>query len=831
MRRAAAALAALLLAIVGAPAWCDYAVTVELENVSGEDKADWPVVLRVCHVLGRNLPPGSVNPNGFHVYDPSGKEAPHAIEPIPPYDWPGNDELAFIVPSMRQGEKVAYRITNTAADSASRSTLGIVANRNNLIANGGFEGDTAKEWSGEAKLDGQVKRSGRSALLVAAPSRVRAKYTAKIPLHQGSWYYGGVWCKTQNVARHGVAAGEGANFRMAGFAKVWGRNPSLMSQCYTRDWNKSRLAARYGIGYTEWGTDQGTVQADADEATLELELDQKKQFFMDDALGKWWLDDLVLLEQPKVTVRFDETLKPLMRDGVFVFTRPTNTPMGELPTRKFPTGWCAMPFAHEAAKEMDRWGLKGQRVPYLIGLYHTRPLEKVSLAVSGLDGPDGAKVAPEFVELSQGYLNNSGHHYLVDCAGPIDLPGPAGVRYFVVTFRIPRDARPGNHTGTIALASAGKPLREISITLRVQDMEQPILRDRYIGMIMQSTPIRFNEDTLSVYARSGFSCVTVFGSFLSYTKESEDVRHVDVKDLEAKMGLLMKYGVSAGVCPYTDVQLDEKPNGPGVMHRFARRQAQAAIKAGATEPLADLEKKAYFRLLKELDAACKAHPEWPKVIHMNWDEPGGPHPRMGWTNECLPDALTTLDAGFGALPKVLNYYNMPALDDPCDFAGPDTFNWLKKQGKRFGIAASARCGEMSRYQPGIWMASSGASYMHAWHLADAGLMEVVEKKPLRSIAMVACGEGMDDLEVFTLLSGEIEKGLKSSDPKAKAAAEEARKHLDAVFATWNGDGAHASGNPPYLGWACSWGYERFYDEWLEQMGRHAAAILGVGWVE
>jgi hypothetical protein len=174
---------------------------------------------------------------------------------------------------------------------------------------------------------------------------------------------------------------------------------------------------------------------------------------------------------------------------------------------------------------------------------------------------------------------------------------------------------------------------------------------------------------------------------------------------------------------------------------------------------------------------------------------------------------------------------MPALDDPCDFAGPDTFNWLKKQGKRFGIAASARCGEMSRYQPGIWMASSGASYMHAWHLADAGLMEVVEKKPLRSIAMVACGEGMDDLEVFTLLSGEIEKGLKSSDPKAKAAAEEARKHLDAVFATWNGDGAHASGNPPYLGWACSWGYERFYDEWLEQMGRHAAAILGVGWVE
>ena len=821
-----AALTALALATLG---WAclargEFAVNVELENLSGEDKADWPVVLRVCHVLGRNLPPGSVRPDGFRVLDPAGKELACSIERTPPYDWPGDDELIFVVPVLKTGGRLTVRVTNTAEKSASQATLDLAASPHNLIADGGFESDPAPHWSGAARLDAAVKRSGKSALLLEGATRQSAKYTGKLPLHKGSWYYGGVWCRTENVARHGVAAGEGAHFRMTGFAKVHGRATSLMSQCYTRDWNKSRFHARYGIGTTDWGVDRDCVEADAAEATLELALDQKKQFFMDDPRGKWWLDDLVLLEQPKVTVRFDETLPPLLRDGVFLFTRPTNTPLGELPSKKFPVGWCAMPFAHEALTTLDRWGLKGQRVPFLVGLYHTRPLEKVSVAVSGLP------FAPELVEYSNGYLNNAEHHYLMDYSGPVDFPGPAGVRYFVVTFRIPRDARPGRYTGKLVLASAGATLREIPIALRVQDLEQPVLKDRYIGMIMQASPIVFNEDTLSVYARSGFSCVTVFGGFLKYIKDGDRV-HVDVKDLEAKMALLLKYGVTAGVCPYSDLQLDEKPNGPGRMHGYARREAQAALKAGVLEPLEQLEKKAYFRLLKELDAACKAHPKWPRVIHMNWDEPGGPHPRMGWTNECLPDALTTLDAGFGVLAKVVQYYNMPALDDPCDFGGPDSFQWLRKQGKRFGIAASAKCGEMSRYQPGIWMATSGASYMHAWHLAGAGLMEVVAKKPLRAIAMVACGEGMDDLKAFTLLSAEIERAAKSGDMKAKAAARQAEKYLEHVFATWTGDGAHASGNPPYLGWACTWGRERFYDQWQETLARLAASLRGAAWVE
>ncbi len=831
MRRLAPA--AIALTLFAACAGGDYDVKVDLENLSGEDKTDWPVVLRVCHVLGRNLAPGSIHPKGFHVFGPDGKELAHDVEAVPPYDWPGNDELIFLVPSMKKGEVVTVRITNTPKPSPARRRLDVVHNPHNLIRNGGFEaggaGGAVAGWSGQARRDAKVKRSGKSSMLLEGTGRQRAAYAAPVALHKGSRYYAGVWCRTANVARYGVAAGRGGYFNVTGFEKVWGRAPTLRPQCYTREWNKSRFFARYGLEYTGWGVDRGHVLAAAEKATVQIALDQKMQWCMTKPHGKWWLDDFVLLAQPKVTVRFAEALAPLVTGGVFLFTRPTNTPMGGEPSKKFPKPWAAFPFPHEAVKSIDRWGLKGQRVPYLVGLYHTGPLEKVSCTVPG-GGVAGAggKVPVEFLEFSHGYLNGP-HHYLADHEKPVDFAGPVGIRYFLATFGIPRDAKAGRYTGKLVLASAGGKLAEVPITLRVQEMEQHVLKDRYIGMIMQASPVRYNADTLAVYARSGFSCVTIFGGFLKYAGAREK-RDIDLEHLGKQMSLAKKHGLSA-VCLYSDLQLDQKPRGPGPMHRSAMREADAALKAGAKEPREELVKKAYFRLLKQLDGECRKHPDWPILIHMNWDEPGGAHPRMGWTNECLPDALTTLDAGFRALPRVLKHYNMPALDDPCDFNGPELYAALKAKGKRFGLAASHKQGEPARYQPGIWIATSGASYMHAWHLAGAGLMKVIDKKALRSVSLAAAGEGMDDLKTYALLAGEIAKGLRSPDPKAKAAATEARAYLKKVFSVFNGDGAHASGNPPHLGWVCTWGYEGFYDDWSEQMARHAAAIRSVQWID
>jgi len=878
-----ALLVATTMMLLAPAAGADYDVRVDLENLSGEAKTNWPVILRVCHVFGRDLPAGSLDPKGYHVIGPDGAEWAHDVERIPPAFCDSNDELIFVVPSMAAGEKLSVRITNTAGPSPARRRLDVVGGAHNLVRNGGFEAggaDAVEGWSGQVGLDTAVKRSGKASMLMHGTGGRKAAHDGKIALHPGSYYYAGVWCRTENVSRYGVAAGRGAHFRLSGFEKVWGRVPTLRPQCHTRDWNKSRFFARYGLEYTDWGVDRGSIRAAEDHADLAIALDQKMQWCMTKPEGRWWLDDLVLIEQPAARVRFDLRLAPLMKavpqarpdaakGRYFLFTRPTNMPMGGEASRKFPAPWAAYPFAHEKLTRLDRWGLRGQRVPFLVGLYHTGELKGVSCAVAGkaLTGP-GGKVPLEFIEVTHGYINGP-HHYMADYAGSVDFAGPEGVRYFVATFAVPADAKPGAYTGRLALAAGGEALAEVPLTLRVQDLALPALTDRYIGMIMQASPIRYNAETLRVYARSGFSCVTIFGRFLRYTKPDDaGRRHVVLAHLREQMALAKKHGLAA-VCLYSDLQLDQKPRGPGPMHRYAlsvppvkaawakAREARDAYKAArdaarkapkdaeaakaakaaqvrheALEAAAlEAEKQEYFRLIREVDAECRRHPDWPIIIHMNWDEPHGPHPRMGWTNECLPDALTTLDAGFRALPRVWQYYNMPALDDPCDFNGPELYATLKARGKRFGLAASHKQGEPARYQPGIWVATSGADYMHAWHLAGAGLMKVVKGTPLRSISMAAAGEGMDDLKTHALLTGLIARGLKSPDDATVAAAKAARAYLDEVFATFNGDGAHASGNPPHLGWVCTWGYERFYDDWAERMARHAARIAGVRWIE
>ena len=171
----------------------DYDVRVELKNVSGEAKRDWPVILRVYTVLGRNLDPTTVRRDGFHVYDASGAEMPHAIEQLPPYDRPGNDELIFVIPRIKAGETLTYRVTNTAKRSAKRSKIDVVASPHNLIADGGFESGAAgrpAHFSAPGVLDTKVAHSGKRSLLLTADNKtVVVKYGKPVKLHKDSWYY------------------------------------------------------------------------------------------------------------------------------------------------------------------------------------------------------------------------------------------------------------------------------------------------------------------------------------------------------------------------------------------------------------------------------------------------------------------------------------------------------------------------------------------------------------------------------------------------------------------------------------------------------------------
>ena len=911
MRRAT--VLAVCVAAIGwaaAAARADYDVSVELKNVSPEAKQNWPVVLRAYSVFGRDLNK-TLNPDGYHVYDPTGKEVPHAVEANPPADAPGNDELVFVIPRIDAGQTLVYRMANTAAKSTMRQEIEFVKTPHNLLPNGDFEqaeGGKLPGLEGGATQDKETRKRGAAALCLSAYGAVvSAKLPKPVRLNKGSWYYFGVWSKTQNVSRHGFEAGPAASFNFTDLdtdtkpAKPVAALGTAMNQCYTRDWMK----VTFEPTITAWGLEHYAVKAGREQTGVEFVLDQKRHYYMEPGKtkGSWWLDDAVLMEQPEVTVRFDKTLEPLMKDGVLLFTRNTTGALGAMPSKDkagkvTAQGWYSRPFAHQKLTQFARSGLRGQRVSLPVCVYHTRPLKTLLASPEGmaLAGPGNAKLPVEVIEYCPGF--GPGGDRAMDVISenaqppaPVSVDDAAeGVRWFFVTFNIPRDAAAGVYRGTVNVEIDGVKTA-VPTALAVQELAQPILRDLYVGLIYQGGGGPGLDATFyKYYGRCGFSNLMIFGGFLNYTKTPDGKQHVDEVALEKNMKLVMDNGISASVGLYSEVQVDDKPNNrPGRMmgmayaegaaeaaakglkaaldkakaERVKIEQELAAAKAAATQPGANADqskqlvaakeaalkpaaeaeslaaakagepvKQAYGRLIKELDAICKKHPDWPRIIHMTWDEPQHRQwsPKMGWTKEFLPDALVTLDVQFSRMEPLLKFYNVPAFDDPADWAGPEMMQWVKKQCPYVGICGSAGgSDEHSRYQSGIMIPALGYTYYHAWHHGFGMSLYNKDKKSCRGIAALAWADGMNDLKAWKLLTEAIAQAKK--DGKNPAAVKAAEDYLAGVFTIFNGDQRKTWGNEPYLGLTYTWGYDQWLDEWQEQMLKHAAAISGAKWID
>ncbi len=831
-----------------------YAVRVDLKNLSGETKTDWPVILRVYTVLGRDLRPETIRPDGFHVYDPSGREVPHWIEKIPPYDQPGNDEIVFVIPRIEPGRTLSYRVTSTPAASSARAPIDLVSSPHNLIADGGFEGgdvDRPAHFGAAARVDPNTARSGKRSLLISADDQtVSTRYTSPIKLHPGSWYYFGVWSKTRNVSRYGHQAGNAAHVRLSGFDEpgAGGRPKALGSvpaQCSTRDWAKAVM--RYSLT-TDWGMDVCGARAAASESALEFVLQQPRHFYMrpGETRGSWWLDDAVLMEQPEVTVRFDLALQAEMTDGVFLFTRPPSMHLGRMDEGKRGVPeWCALPYAHEKLTALDAFALKGQRASYTVGLYHARALKDVlcRLKDGAVSCRAGGEIPVELIEYCPGYVGPDRRRYLevLNDGGsvrPVSPAGEKGVRYFFLTFHVPPGARAGRYAGELELLVEGKVFRTVPVVLRVQDLAQAVPEDVFVGIIYQGGQPRFDDEGLKVYSRSGFNCITRFGNFLDYEKDAGGSWQVDLAKLHERMMWLKGYGMQA-VCVFSDFDLGPKWNGGALLQRTRPKEFnQGKLPWGERLKTAEAAWKAQ---IARIEGARKQHPEWPTFIYMTWDEPslgggrnGMPDPAMAWVNQVAPDALTTLDVQFAPLPVCLPWYTVPAFDDPANWAGPEVYRWVREQGKQFGFCGAADIGEGARSQPGLLMAATGAKYFHAWHLTGghrAGQVayDKASGRLLRAPAMINWGDGMNDLKAYTLLKQCIRQA--AGDARRAGAVRAAEEYLRRFFAVFNGDYENSWTLVPYLGSATSWGYERLYDDWQERMLRHAAAIRGVRWIE
>ena len=226
---------------------------------------------------------------------------------------------------------------------------------------------------------------------------------------------------------------------------------------------------------------------------------------------------------------------------------------------------------------------------------------------------------------------------------------------------------------------------------------------------------------------------------------------------------------------------------------------------------------------------------------MTWDEPqpngsmsqgghGRPCEKMGWVTEAVPNALTTCDAGFWVWERTLPYFSLLNLDEPADFVGPEVYEYTRKQGKEFGFAGSKNdLDERVRYQVGMMLIASGARNFQYWHLTVRGMLaQRVEGKLLRSISMVATGEGIDDIKIHRVLQNAMKAASASGDGTRCGAAYKAARYLKDIHKVWDADHTHDE-SLPYLGLAADWGYDQFYQDWQEQMARHAAACMGVEW--
>lgn len=189
-------------------------------------------------------------------------------------------------------------------------------------------------------------------------------------------------------------------------------------------------------------------------------------------------------------VRFDRLLESHLKDGVFVFHRPTNMNLGSVDDPAVNDN-CSMPYPREKADKLERIAVRGQRAVFLLGLYHARPPGSLALRLKdgALHSAGGDRLALTEIEWTLGFLAPRRYRLLRPFAGSEPLRDERGMPYFVLSFQVPRDAKPGRYEGEIELVADNSLLRSIPVVLRVQNLELPVLRDISVGAILQTEPL------------------------------------------------------------------------------------------------------------------------------------------------------------------------------------------------------------------------------------------------------------------------------------------------------------------------------------------------------
>ena len=776
-----------------------YSADVQLQNLTGSPKTDWPVFLSVWKVFGGNLDMDALNPSGFHVYDSTGAEVPHMLRAVPPDFSLGNHEIVFVVPQMAAGETLDYRVTNTPVAGLT-ITIDLANDPNNLLPNGGFESFSGGLPTGyyQASNNGVAISqdttevvSGSSSLLMTFPVGRAAtiRTISSVPIRSNGQYHFSIWARTENVAYNGY-----------GF---WGCGGRILFEQQAFDGrvelelrdNREWYSYRFEDGPADsWGVPAMGPQGAADRnVVLSLGGYQQNQPFLEgNRTGRIWFDEALLFEQPAVTVDRATALARIHTGEAVVFARPVNMPRYNA-------------FAHEAVTEFDAYAMRGERRRIRFGVHAMETLYSLSVSAGALSGP-GLTLQGDDLELERlAYVSGQGDFFL-DYQGLVKLSAGQTAEY-MLSINVPDGAPAGLYEGYVTISAGGEVIATVPIRLEVLDLDAPAMDGYYIGGIynMGYTAQR-NDEFYVEYGKSRFNYLMLF----DYFSAEIGTNTIDFAAATAQVDKLRDLAhVTGGIGLYREPNMSDDM--PRKWYMITANQLTWS-EAYVSVPTYDYSYETGYQDLAEDHQNYADSHDWPTQIYMVTDEPGpavDKDPAMGWLNDRLPDAITCADVQYHDMVATWQWYNLPILDDPISWTGPLMYDYVTANEGRFGFCGTATGLGAGRYQHGLMMASSGAMYLHWWHVDKVYKYVDAGGGLARMHNVGAAGAGVNDFRYYLAL----QERIAAAGPSPEAA--EAQALLDGVFgfATADND-QHVR---PYNGVPAEWGYDRFYDDWRSDM--------------
>ena len=524
--------------------------------------------------------------------------------------------------------------------------------------------------------------------------------------------------------------------------------------------------------------------------------------------GQAWVKSLEESRRTKFNKSMIVRLPP--KEEAKVEPTAENKACGFVPFVRSPEVFCyvnAVPGKDEVGKPVAFAAAQGQREHAVLGLYPLAEVKDVTVTISDLTGPGGAKVPAAAVEVRKirNFLKRQGRTrvgsllpWLLQNFKSVDI-APGITRGLWLTLTVPADAAAGEYAGTLKVGSGDK-----SASVPIKVTVYPFALDKITDISMSATGARppvplywpemkdaywkGAEQTIKDMALHGMNAVCGGpGAKLNGIKDGK--ADIDYSDMDKWLELANKYGLTMPGDSYQGCDVEGIPNDTkNVDKMFATCQEKFGV--------------SYEELIKIVYTDVERHAKeknWPKRSYAFLDEP---RPEFG----NIESAQKLIEIRTKAAPntRFSGYYSTGQGRDDYFKLMPVSISHLneaalakvKEGGKEIWVYDGSR----NRPNSGRWAfvaaqagmkgyLTNGYMYVDSDPYFDFSDDEAAwcvawpsRKGVTASVAYERYSAGIDDYRYLTTLQGLINKALKLSNAQAHTAVLAAQEFLKTSLA-------------------------------------------------